>query len=142
MGASLGRQSKGENVGLFSSKRGPQESTPHPLQQGTQIPMVDVNEEWVAWARAEKPREPRLGHRCGVALWAQGEDILVLAGNGGTVGRMSPKMADLYIPELLRLQKRGRIGTTDAFVKWEGSKSPHAISLNYSENAVVFGGIL
>ena len=128
-------------MGLFgSTKRGPQQSTPHPLKQGTQIAIVDVNEEWVAWARAEKPREPRLGHRCGVALWAQGDDILVLAGNGGTVGRLSPRMADLYLPELLRLQKRGRIGTTDAFVKWEGSKSGHTVSLNWGERAVL-GGI-
>jgi len=139
---SFGRQAKGENVGLFSSKPDPMRARSYPLKQGTQIPMVDVSDEWVAWARAEKPRQPKIGHVVGVALWVSGQDILVLAGTGGTAGRMTPRLADLYIPELLRLQKRGCIGTTDAFVKWEGSKSPHAISLNYSENAAAFGGIL
>ena len=129
-------------MGLFSGKANPMKARSYPLKQGTQIPMVDVSDEWVAWARAEKPRQPKIGHVVGVALWVSGQDILVLAGAGGTAGRMDPRMTDLYIPELLRIQTRGWIGTTDAFVKWEGSKSPHAISLNYSENAAAFGGIL
>ena len=127
-------------MGLFSSKPKAPTGVPHPLKQGTQISMVDVDEQWVQWARSEKPKEPRMGHRCGVGLWAQGNDIFVLAGDGGTVGRMNPKMADLYLPELLRLQQRGRIGTTDAYVKWEGSKGAHSISLNWGQRAVG-GGI-
>ena len=128
-------------MGLFSSKPKVPTGIPRPLKQGTQIPMVDVDKDWVDWARANRPREPKIGHVIGVALWAQGQEILVLGGNGGTAGRIDPRIADLYIPELIRIQARGYIGTTDAFVKWEGSKTPHAVCLNWSERAASGGGI-
>lgn len=116
-------------------------SKPRQLRLGTEIPMVDVEPGWVEWARSEKPKTPRVGHVVTVRVDLVGDAVEVRAGGGGVVGRMDPKCVGWYLDEFRTMQTRGEYGVTEAYVKWDGSKSPHAIGLNWGVGAVD-GGIL
>jgi len=129
-------------MGLFGKK------TPQPtvmatveLRQGTQVPLVDVNPQFVEFARANIKRQPSIGHPVPVQVALNGSDIAVYY-NGQYVARMEPNMVELYEPEFATLAKLGRVGTTLAYIKWDGAKTPHALSLNYGTRAAHDGGIL
>lgn len=127
-------------MGLFSRK--PRlGTTPRELRQGTTIPVVDVDPGFIEWARANKPREPRVGHVVRVRVDLVGPNIEVRAGDGSVVARMDPSMVDLYVGEFAKLRDRGQYGVTDMYVKWEGSKSRHALALNWGVGAFD-GGVL
>lgn len=114
---------------------------PHPLRQGTEIAMVGVDPAFIATARTG-PKIPRRGHTYPVALLADGAAVRVIA-DGREVGQLDPRLAAYYIPELTRIQQRGEIGTTVAYVKPENwSNQSHGVALNWSERALVDGGIL
>ena len=130
-------------MGLFSRKA---KATPtmqvHELRRGTQIPMVDVDPAWIAEVQATYPKEPRIGHVAPVLVGLQGNDIAVYS-NGRQVGRMKPNMVELYLGEFQTLARLRRMGSTDAFIKPAGAKSPHALSLNYGVRALTGdGGVL
>jgi len=50
-------------------------------------------------------------------------------------------MVELYLGEFQTLARLKRMGSTDAFVKPVGAKSPHALSLNWGVGAND-GGVL
>lgn len=128
-------------MGLFSRAPKPQAATKvHELRQGTQIALVDVDEAWVEQARAAYPKQPRIGHEAPVLVGLQGKDIAVFS-DGKRVARMKPEMVDLYAKEFDLLARCGYVGSTVAFVKPAGAKSPHALSLNWGVNAYD-GGVL
>jgi len=126
-------------MGIFGKKQ-QQVIEVVPLKRGTSIALVDVAPAFVEQARSNYPREPRVGHRVPVALMSDGRDIYVYA-DGQKVGRIDPNIAHLYLNEFGLLEARGQAGGTDALIKWEGSKSPHSVDLNWGVNAVD-GGIL
>lgn len=138
---------KGEAVGWFSSKpKAPQtkavkEQQVISLRQGTQIPMVDVDPEFVEQARATFPKKPKMGHYVPVRVGLEGSEI-VARYEGKVIGRMDPQMKDLYIGEFQTLHKMNRVGRTNAIIKPEEFKTPHALSLNYGVRAIVDGGII
>jgi len=127
-------------MGLFGGKTKSREMNGLPLRQGTQIPLVDVDAQFVEQARQRYPKQSRIGHAAPVAVIAKGSDIHVLY-EGHAVARMTPDMARVYLPEFQRLHARGYIGLTDAWVKPAGAKSPHALALNWGQNAYD-GGIV
>lgn len=112
----------------------------HDLRQGTQIPIVDVDPAWVVEVQANYPKQPRLGHEAPVLVGLRGQDIAVFS-DGKRVGRMDPEMVDLYLGEFQLLAKLNRIGRTVAYVKPAGSKSAHALGLNWGVGAYD-GGVL
>lgn len=130
-------------MGLFGKKK-PQavqvSGEPYPLREGTSVNVVDIDEAFVERARQE-PKQPRIGHVYPVALYAHGSEIVVLA-DGAKVGRLDPEYAHYYLGELYDIQRRGKVGTTFAWIKPATAKSSHCVSLNYSENALAGGGIL
>ena len=111
------------------------------LKQGTQIPLTKVSPQFVERARREYPREPKIGHVVPVAVGLKQGRITVWF-DGHPVAEMDPRCADWYMDEFQTLARRGKLGVTDAFVKWDGSKSPHALSLNWGKGAAYGGGIL
>jgi hypothetical protein len=128
-------------MGWFSSKPKAAPTLPvHELQQGTQIPMVDVDPAWVAEVQATYPKNPRVGHEAPVLVALRGQDIAVFSG-GKQVGRMKPDMVELYVGEFQLLAKLKRIGSTVAYVKPVGSTSAHTLGLNYGVRAQD-GGVL
>jgi hypothetical protein len=128
-------------MGLFNrNKSVGAEVETYPLKQGTQIPLTNVSQAFIDRARREYPREPKIGHVVPVAVGLRQGRITVWF-DGHAVAEMEPGPAEYYLPEFQTLAKRGKLGVTDAFVKWEGSKSPHALSLNWGRGAVG-GGIL
>lgn len=129
-------------MGLFGRKNKPAPTVQvHELRQGTQIPMVDVDQTWVAQVQATYAKQPRIGHVAPVLVGLRGHDIAVYS-DGRQVGRMKPEMVDLYLGEFQTLARLGRIGSTVAYVKPQGAKSPHALCLNYSERAAHDGGVI
>lgn len=129
-------------MGLFKAK------TRHPLagltartlKQGTQIPLIEVEPDFIDFVRQTKPRQPKLGHEAPIALVAQGSDVIAYY-DDHRIGRMDPRAASYYADEFATLTRRKQFGATTVFIKPEGAKSPHAISLNWGRGAVG-GGIL
>jgi hypothetical protein len=134
-------------VGWFSSKpKAPKapavkEMQVISLRQGTQIPLVDVDPEFVEQARVTFPKKPKMGHYVPVHVGLESGEI-VARYQGKVIGRMDPKMKDLYIGEFETLNKMNRVGRTNVIVKPEEFKTPHALSLNYGVRAIVDGGII
>lgn len=129
-------------MGWFSSKpKAAPSMAVHELRQGTQIPLVDVDQAWVAEVQAAYPKQPRIGHEVPVLVGLSGKDIAVYSG-GRQVARMKPDMVELYAGEFQQLARMKRLGSTVAFVKPVGAKSAHAISLNYGVRAAHDGGVL
>lgn len=127
-------------MGWFS--RTPQlAGKPRQLRQGTLIPLVDVEPGFVDWARQAKPRQKRVGHVVTVRVDLVGNDVQVRAGDGTVVARMDPQCVGWYVDDFRTLQQRGEYGVTEACIKPEGAKSPHALALNWGAGAVD-GGIL
>lgn len=130
-------------MGLFKTK------VRHPLaglearelRRGTQIPMVDVEPDFVAFARETKPRVPRLGHESPIALVMVGGEVVAYY-DDQRIGRMDPRFVDYYADEFATLQRRKQYGQTVVYIKPEGSNAPHAIGLNRGTGAIVDGGIL
>jgi hypothetical protein len=133
---------EGEAVGLFGkSKKQARVMQEVELRRGTQVAIVDLTPAFIAWARETFPREPKIGHVVPVQVALQGNDIVVIR-DGARVGRMDPNMVDLYAEEFKKLAYFNVIGTTFANIKWDGSKSPHTLQLNYGTRAAFDGGII
>ena len=115
------------------------DGTPHELWSGTQIPMVEVSEDFITYGRT-CDKLPRYGHAVPVRLYASGGEILVIH-DGQPVAKMKPDLVHNYADDLKTLQRRGEIGTCNAYIKPKGSKAPHALGLNWGRNAID-GGIL
>ena len=131
----------GGNMGWFSSKpKAAPSMAVHELRQGTQIPMVDVDQAWVAQVQAAYPKQPRIGHEVPVLVGLNGKDIAVYSA-GRQVGRMKPDMVEMYLGEFQLLARLRRLGSTVAFIKPVGAKTPHALSLNWGVRAND-GGVL
>jgi hypothetical protein len=114
--------------------------SPHALRQGTQIALVDVEPDFVAFVRETKPKVPRLGHEVPIALVKRGEQVLAFY-DDQQVGTLSPDLLGYYADEFDALERRREYGLTVAYIKPEGAKSPHAAALNWGRGAVD-GGIL
>lgn len=130
-------------MGLFRSKTKTataQAMPVHQLQRGTQIALVDVDEAWAEQVRSTYPKQPRLGHEAPVLVGLQGKDIAVFS-DGRRVARMRPDMVELYLGEFQLLQRLKRIGSTVAFIRPAGAKTPHALNLNWGVRAND-GGVL
>jgi hypothetical protein len=128
-------------MGLFRSKpKAAPTMQVHELRQGTQIALVDVDEAWAEQVRNTYPKQPRLGHEAPVLVGLQGKDIAVFS-NGRRVARMRPDMVELYLGEFQLLQRLNRIGSTVAFIRPAGAKTPHALNLNWGVRAND-GGVL
>jgi hypothetical protein len=128
-------------MGLFGKKPKASSLEPRKLRQGTQVAMVDVDSEFVEYARTHVGKTPKLGHIMRVFVQADKDNILVIH-NSKVVGKMRPEMVRNYIGEVRALVGMGQIGWTEAAIKWEGSKSPHALLLNWGSGAADDGGIL
>jgi len=128
-------------MGLFG-KREPsyQVWVAHELQQGTQVPMIEVDEAFIEQAR-QLPKVPRYGHLVKVGLFLEGNDIVV-AYNGKKVGRMSPSHSHYYLKDFQWLKKQHRTGVTEAAIKPKSSKASHMLLLNRGSGAMFDGGIL
>jgi hypothetical protein len=110
------------------------------LKQGTTIALVDVEPAFIDYARANRPKKPRLGHESPIALVLSGDDVVAYY-DDLRVGRMDPSMVGLYRSEFDQLARAKRFGRTVIYVKPEGAKSPHAVALNWGVGAFE-GGIL
>jgi hypothetical protein len=127
-------------MGLFGNKTKASNLEPRKLRQGTEVAMVDVDSEFVKYARTNVGKTPKLGHIMRVFVQAEKDNILVIH-NSKVVGKMKPDMVRNYIGEVRALIGMGQIGWTEAAIKWEGSKSPHSLLLNWGSGAAD-GGIL
>lgn len=128
-------------MGLFNrNKSVGAEVETYPLKQGTQIPLANVSSEFIARARRDYPRQPKIGHVVPVAVGLKQGRITVWF-DGHPVAEMGQRESAWYMDEFQALARRGKLGLTDAYIKWEGSKSPHALALNYGKNAAFGGGI-
>lgn len=129
-------------MGLFGTKmKHPLAGlTARDLRQGTQIALVDVEPDFVEFVRSTKPRQPRLGHEAPIALVLQGSDVVAYY-DDQRIGRMNPDFVPYYAEEFATLARRKQFGRTSVFIKWDGSKSPHTVGLNWGLGAVD-GGIL
>lgn len=110
------------------------------LKQGTQIPLTNVSPDFIQRARRDYPRQPKIGHVVPVAVGLKQGRITVWF-DGHPVAEMGQRESAWYMDEFQALARRGKLGLTDAYIKWEGSKSPHALALNYGKNAAFGGGI-
>ena len=130
-------------MGLFSRKPKPYRlpGSPWPLAQGTTIEIIDIDPEFIEWAR-NAPTQPRKGHVVAVALHLNGSDINVVTNDCVKVARLKPELAAYYVGEFGQLQRSNRYGVTEAWIRPATWKSPHVVALNYSEHAAVGGGIL
>ena len=133
---------QGGNVGIFGRAKTASELvvTSVPLRQGTFIALANVNGDFVEWARANYPREPKLGHRVPVLCGWQSGGVVVWH-DGKQVAEMDARFVPAYESEFLLLAKQGKVGSTEAAIKWAGSKSPHGLCLNWGAGAYD-GGIL
>ena len=113
---------------------------PHELQQGTQVPMVEVDEAFIEQAR-QLPKVARYGHLIKVGLFLEVDNIVV-AYDEKKVGRMSPDYAQYYVKDLQWLKKQHRTGVTEAAIKPKSSKASHMLLLNRGSGAMFDGGIL
>lgn len=129
-------------MGLFKSKaRHPLEGLEaYDLREGTQVPLANVEPGFVEFIRSTRERQPRIGHEAPIALVLRGADV-VAYWDDQVVGRMDPAMVGNYRDEFATLEKRKKFGRTVVFIKPEGAKSPHSVSLNWGLGAVD-GGIL
>jgi hypothetical protein len=130
-------------MGLFGKKAPAPTATleAYELRRGTGIGMVDVDPQFIDWARANCEYVNNRGHKVTfVALVLDKGNIRVLH-EGRQVGRMDPGLVDHYAEDLLWLQRHGKVGVTDAFVKKAGAKRPHELSLNWGRGAFD-GGLL
>lgn len=129
-------------MGLFGKK------VKHPLdglqardlKQGTTVALVDVDPTFIDYARENRPKVPRLGHEAPIALVLQGADVVAYY-DDLKVGRMDPRMVDLYRAEFTQLTRARMYGRTMIYIKPASAKSPHAVALNWGVGAVD-GGIL
>lgn len=139
-------------MGIFGKKKAAQQSSavpynplhnrqPHTLRQGTSIAMVNVPTEVISWARTNFPRVPKFGHEFQVELTTQKNDILVTY-QGQYIGMIDPKFNKYYWRDINGLTIMGQYGVTTAAIKWNGSKSPHCVFLNWGSGAAFDGGIL
>ena len=139
-------------MGLFSKAKATQQQPvmpynptkdrqPHKLRQGTSIPMVDVPDQVVIWARANWPRVPKFGHEFPVELTTQRDKILITY-QGQHIGILDPKFNEYYWQDINGLTVRGQYGETTAAIKWDDAKSPHCVFLNWGSGAAFDGGIL
>lgn len=110
---------------------------PHQLKRGTQIPLSDVDEALVQHVRATTEKQPRIGHVVEVALQLDSKGDVWAYIDGVPLGRMDPDMVGMYREQFRTLAKRGEYGVTDAHIKWEDAKSPHAISLDYAREGIL-----
>jgi hypothetical protein len=113
------------------------EGKSRPLKTGTQVTLTDVDEALVAEIRASKPREPQVGHVVDVACMLDAKGDVWAYVDGVPLGRMDPDLVNMYREQFRTLFKRGEVGTTVAFVKWDGAKSPHSLSLNWSNDGIL-----
>ena len=111
------------------------------LKQGTQIPLINVSQHFIDRARSEYPRQPKIGHVVPVAVGLKQGRITIWF-DGHPVAEMDLRCADWYMREFQTLANRGKLGWTDAYIKPEGWKSPHALALNWGKGAAHGGGIL
>ena len=112
--------------------------TPHPLRWGTTVALTDVDEALVEQVRASEPRQPQVGHVVPVALQMDSKgDIWAYLTGGFPLGRLDPGMAGMYREQFRTLASRGQFGTTDAYVKWKGAKSSHAVALNLAKDGIL-----
>jgi hypothetical protein len=112
----------------------------HELQQGTQVPMIEVDETFIEEAR-RLPKTPRYGHLIRVGLFLEGDQIVV-ARNKKRVARMEPSFAVYYLKEMKWLHNKRLTGVTEACIKPKSSKASHSLLLNRSAGAMFDGGIL
>jgi hypothetical protein len=127
-------------MGWFGSKPKKTSLKVIELRQGTQIPMEQVDETFIQYARDNAERVPSIGHVVPVYVGVNGNTIAVYH-EGKKIGQMQQSMYANYADEFKRLQLLGCIGKTDAYVKWQGSKSPHSLALNWGVRAND-GGVL
>lgn len=111
------------------------------LREGTQVKLVNVDEEFIAYARANYPKLPRVGHEIPVTVATDGAHINVFFG-GRVVAQVEEQIATYYIDEFKLMRKVGYAGKTNALIKPATGKSSHAISLNWGEGAAYDGGII
>ena len=123
---------------LFASKPN-YEGRPHELWSGTQIPITDVDPAFINHGRT-CDKLPRYGHAVPVRLYAANNEILVIH-NGQPVAKMQPDSVSAYYDDLRTIQRRGEIGTCNAYIKPKSSKAPHALGLNWGRHSID-GGIL
>ena len=135
-------RNKGGNMGLFGRAKTSSQTfeTAVPLRQGTFIPLANVSDDFVEYARANYPREPKVGHLVPVLCGWQSGHIFVWH-DGKQVAEMDSRSVSMYEPEFVSLAKAGKVGSTQAAIKWAGSKSPHSLALNWGA-AAYDGGIL
>ena len=108
------------------------------MRWGTTVALTDVDEALVEQVRASEPRQPQVGHVVPVALQMDSKgDIWAYLTGGFPLGRLDPGMAGMYREQFRTLASRGQFGTTDAYVKWKGAKSSHAVALNLAKDGIL-----
>lgn len=129
-------------MGIFSKR--PQHPlaglTARDLRRGTTIGLVNVEPDFVTYARENGTRVPRMGHEAPIALVLEGNRVLAYY-DADLVGEINPDYVPWYVDEFRTLQSRKQFGRTVIYVKPEGAKSPHSVALNWGTGAFD-GGIL
>lgn len=138
-------------MGIFGKKKAAQQQPlmpynpmqnrePYTLRQGTSVPMVNVPDQVITWARTNWPRVPKFGHEFPVELTTQKKDILITH-LGQYIGILDPKFNEYYWRDINGLTVLNQYGAATAAIKWDGAKSPHCVFLNWGSGAAD-GGIL
>jgi hypothetical protein len=125
-------------MGFFSG--GKTATKPRKLKPGASVPLVDVDPDYIAWVRGNKP-VGKFGHTATVRVELIGADIVVKAGDGSIVGKMKPAKVPLYRDEFETLRKRGEFGVADIEVSPLGKRERVGLAINY-DAACRDGGIL
>ena len=125
------------DMGLFSKAK--TASTARILKTGSAVNVVDVDPGFIEWVRSR----PAVGksHTATVRLDLEGSDILVRAGDGTVVGRMTPDRVKHYFGEFEQLRKRGEYGVAEIEVSRADLKPRCQLLIN-ADAACRDGGIL
>ena len=129
---------QGGNVGIFGSSK--TAAKPRKLKPGASVPLVDVDPDYIAWVRQNKP-VGKFGHTATVRVELVGADIVVKAGDGSIVAKMSPAKVAFYRDEFETLRQRGEFGVADVEVSPLGKRERVGLAINY-DAACRDGGIL
>jgi len=125
------------NMGVFG--RSKTASTARILKTGSAVNVVDVDPGFLEWVRT-RPAKGK-SHTATVRLDLEGGDILVRAGDGSVVGRMTPDRVKHYLGEFEQLRKRGEYGVAEIEVSRADLKPRCQLLIN-ADAACRDGGIL
>jgi len=119
-------------MGLFG-KKAPALTKARTLKRGSAVTVVDLEPGFVEWARSAKPAVDGKDHLVTVRVQLQGDDVILMAGGGGVVGRMAPKSAPNYRDEFAWMAQRGEYGVAEVAITAVGVKEDHRLLINFDQ---------